>query len=145
MFWLILAIACIVVEVTVIRGMGFVFAGLSALTVFLALEMRYIEHGIMHDIIFFILFTGVWGAILWIPMKRFHRVSLTKNLKNIVGSLAEVEDDDLVRGEVGIVEWSNIRFKAMIDKTCEYDRIKEGEDVLVVRTENKILYVTRAD
>ena len=67
--WFIAGAALIAIEIFLVPGTGTIFAGLGAITVGAVLIAGWIE-GVNGQFILFFLFTAIWAAVLWKPLKK---------------------------------------------------------------------------
>ena len=140
-YWLVIGIFFIILEVSAFQGVGFLFAGCSAITVFLLLEMHLISAEFTADIFYFFMLTIAWGAVLWWPMKTFGAANKAKKFEHILGTTVTVCDDNLEKGEVGYVKWSGMKMKAAISPSASVLLLPVGAKVVIVEVRDNILYV----
>ena len=91
--WLLAGSILIAFEVTILSGVGLLFAGLSAICVGVALITGWIERPTVQFITFFLL-TGFWATALWRPLKNFMK-SPQSGFDDMVGSIAVVCGDPI--------------------------------------------------
>ena len=142
-YWLIIGILFIILETSFIQGVGFLFAGLAAITVFLLLEINAISSTFTVDIFYFFMLTVAWGAILWWPLKRFNASKSAKKFANIIGSTAIICNETLKKGELGHVIWSRMKMKAHISPDAKRDSLSVNTKVLIVDVKDDVLYVKK--
>ena len=139
-FWLVIGVFLIIFEVTALPGIGFLFAGLGAITLGGLLTFSLIDiNGWFEHTAYFFFFTTIWAVILWTPLKR----ALHKNkggYQNIVGTRAEMVEP-LTSGKIGKVKWSGTLMRARISPDCQLDKIVEGETVWVVNNKGGVLEI----
>jgi membrane protein implicated in regulation of membrane protease activity len=73
----------------------------------------------------------VTGA-LWKPFKNLQKIGddTTDTSSDMLGMVVELTSN-ASREEPGIVKWSGVDWKAVLDKSCPIDSIKQGEDVKI--------------
>jgi len=138
--WLLAGSILIAFEVTILSGVGLLFAGLSAICVGVALITGWIESPTVQFITFFLI-TGLWAAALWRPLKNFMK-SPQSGIDDMVGSVAVVCGDPIKPGQMGEVKWSGTIMKCKFDS--ETDRkvyLASGTEVTIVEVSNGILIV----
>jgi len=143
--WLVLGVIFVLIEVLAIPAMGFLFAGIGAITLggliifnFIALE------GVMYHIAYFFFFTTVWAIILWKPLKKSIKSSVEDSYQNIVGTTADATEK-LEEGKVGYVKWSGTKMRARIAPDSTLKHIEKGKTVNVVGNKDGILQVDIKD
>lgn len=113
MLWLIAAVACFLLEAVGISGLGFLFAGLGALTagslVTAMPELTPLQQGII-----FCASTALWALILWKPLQKQRHKSAKNGYKNMVGDTVYVGADGLEPDKIGEVTWSGTIMKARL-------------------------------
>lgn len=138
--WLLFGAVLIVFDV-LFGGIGFLFAGLGAITLSLLMSFDWISsRNLSNQFSWFFVFTFCWAAILWKPLRVYSKHS-REEYKNIVGDKAIVIDQDLLKGEVGKVRWSGTNMNAEIHKSCEHNRLKVGDEVEIVEVKKNTVYV----
>lgn len=140
--WLVLGIIFIIIEVFAIPGIGFLFAGLGAITLgaLLTFDLMFAS-GWTEHIAYFFFFTTVWAVILWVPLKNTLKNKNGEGYSNIVGTSAEVTED-LISGKIGQVKWSGARMRARIIASSDEEKIPKGETVWVHENKGGILHVS---
>lgn len=141
--WLIIGVACLLLEVMAIPGIGFLFAGLGALLLGGLLTFGFITASELTDqLVYFLFFTAVWWGILWQPLKRATKRTKGAPYENLADATGEVDDTrDLTPGKVGHIKWSGTRMRARIRPDSPTERIKNGETVWVHDQKDGILLV----
>ncbi len=128
-FWALIGFIAIMLEMLFISGFGMLFIGLGALTVAAANifypEMQHLQY------MFFALFSCLWFAILWYPLKNFYHKSPLSEVKNFIGDRVEVISD-LKQGSLGQVKWSGTIMNAELVPTIK--RIVKPGEVLEVKS-----------
>ena len=140
LFWMGLGIILVFIEISVVPGIGFLFAGLGAITVFLLTEFNVIEVDWLANFAVFLVSSALWGTFLWKFLKKS-----VKNIKHpysdMVGEHCKVISNDLQKDVIGQVSWSGTITKAAIDDSAGLSIIKAGSVVEVVSVKGNILYV----
>lgn len=141
-WWLIIGVVFILIEVMQVPGIGFLFAGLAALVVGGLVSSGLIAEGsTLIQFIWFFLFTALWAAILWVPMKRLRYKTSSESYKNIVGDIAVVIDGAIHKHSSGKVRWSGTIMKARISKDCDVEKIPDGAEVEIVDVAGSKLFI----
>jgi membrane protein implicated in regulation of membrane protease activity len=141
--WLLVGALLVIVEMTLIPGAGFLFAGLAAFTVGVVVEVSWIDSDeVMSQMAAFLVLTGVWAAALWRPLKKWLKTSTDTPYSNVVGSHAVVEAPGLKKGKRGHVRWSDTTMKARLAADCPVDHVDEGTEVVIVEIKGTTLTVT---
>lgn len=141
--WLLLGAALICFEILTVPGVGFLFAGLAAFTVGLALGIGLLDgNSIIMQIAVFMVTMGIWAAVLWRPLKNFlHKPSAGVPYSNIVGTTGTVMKPGLERGKSGEVKWSGAVMRAEIWSGVDLDEIPSGTEVEVAEVAGNLLRV----
>ena len=138
--WLIAGSVLIAFEVTLLPGVGLLFAGLGAICVGVALIAGWSESVTVQFITFFLI-TGFWAALLWKPLKNFMK-SPQSGFDDMVGSVAVVCGDPIKPGQMGEVKWSGTIMKCKFDSETEREvDLASGTEVTIVAVSNGILIV----
>ncbi len=142
-YWLILGIALIVAEATIVPGVGFLFAGLAGILLGGLLTFQFVNATeLTEQIVYFLFLTAVWWAILWAPLKKSMKKPKGEGYENMIGTSGEVDDPrDLTVGKVGHIKWSGARMRARIAPNSTTERIKNGETVYVHDQKDGVLLV----
>ena len=125
--WLIAGALLIILEIILFPGIGFLFAGLGAISVGAVLIVGLIDSLSAQFIVFF-LSTGFWTAIIWKPLKKFI-AGKESGFDDMVGSMAVVFGQSIEKGRIGKVKWSGTIMK------CQFDPLAEGLDIIAPETE----------
>jgi membrane protein implicated in regulation of membrane protease activity len=144
-FWLILGTVFIIIEVSAIPGIGFLFAGLSAISLGGLITFGYINASTLADqIAYFFFITAIWWGVLWKPMKKLNRNKNGdyKNLSDAQGVV--VEENGLMAGKVGSVKWSGTVMRARISPDSAHLKIEKGATVWIHEQKDGILLVDTA-
>lgn len=132
-FWFLAGTILVLIEVFAIPGLGFLFAGLGAITLGGLITYGVIaEVTVAAQIAYFFLFTSIWAAILWAPLRKFSKNSKTKQFENLKGTYGSVENKEgLIAGKIGYIKWSGAKMRAAIVEGSETKSIAFGENVWV--------------
>jgi membrane protein implicated in regulation of membrane protease activity len=138
--WLILGAILIVLEIVVLQGIGFLFAGLGAISIGAVITTGIVEKPINQFILFFV-FTAIWTALLWKPLKNFIR-GKDSGFNDMVGSTAVIFGDDLAKGKTGQVKWSGTIMNCKLDKNYTVEeKILTDTEVVITEISQGILIV----
>lgn len=133
-FWLILAVLLIILEVSLGFTIVLFFSGLAAFSVSILLYMNVISsQEVISQFAVFFVATAFWGVILWKPLKKIVK-DISRNpdqYKNIIGEDCIVEDVKITRDRPGTVKWSGTLVRASIDQSNKRDEVFK-DDVLVI-------------
>lgn len=143
--WAMIGAGFVLIEVLLIPTMGFLFAGLGALTLsgFIAYEFIAPETSILLQITYFFGLTIAWAAGLWVPLKRWMKQRESEGYTDMIGQTAEVEGGKpLEKGAEGKVRWSGAAMNAMLPSDCPKDKVLIGEKVYIVGKKGNTLYVS---
>jgi len=140
-FWVIAAIIFIILEIILSWSVIFFFIiGSASLIVGIFLSFNFFLDIVDQMIIFFISFLAC-SVIYWLLFKFFR--GEREDYKNMVGQIAHVVSEDLIKGEVGQVKWSGTVCKAMLHNDSVDEIIKAGEKVVILDTKSNILIVKK--
>lgn len=140
--WLVAGAVLVLMEVLLLPGVGFLFAGLAAIAVGGLIAFSVIaDHAITMQITWFFLLTGFWAAVLWVPMKRLRYKTSGETYQNIVGDSATVIHAPLTKSAYGQVRWSGTTMQARVAADSPVDTIPNGSEVEIVAVEGAKLYV----
>jgi len=141
-FWLALGALLIFLEAMAVPGVGFLFAGLSAVTIGGLVTFGVLDGAEMVvQSALFLALTFVWAGILWIPFKNFQNKKKQNNFENIIGDSAVVLSDYLDKNEIGSVRWSGTSMRAIVDDSSESESIAKGARVEIVEIDGNLLKV----
>jgi membrane protein implicated in regulation of membrane protease activity len=136
--WLIFGVACFLIETLVVSGLGFLFAGLGALTIASILvlypELTELQQGVV-----FFAATGLWAVFLWKPIQRFMRKPTGEGFRNMVGDTAYIGAGGLQKGAVGEATWSGTIMRAQLAEGT--DSMLPGASAVIVDVEGNTLIV----
>ncbi len=133
--WLIAGALLIILELVLVPGIGFLFAGLGAISVGGGLIAGWID-SLSAQFILFFLSTAFWTALLWKPLKSFI-AGKESGFDDMVGSTAVVFDQSIEKGKMGKVKWSGTIMK------CQFDPEADGLEVIAPETEVTITKVSK--
>ncbi len=134
--WLMAGVLLIILEIVLIPGIGFLFAGLGAISVAVGLIAGGID-SLSAQFISFFLATAFWTAILWKPLKKFIG-GKGSGFDDMVGSTAVVFGQSIKKGKMGEVKWSGTIMK------CQFDPgAAEGLEMIDPETEVIITGVSK--
>lgn len=141
-FWVAVSVTLLTLEVTAVAGIGFLYAGMAALTVAFLVAFSWIEpSSALAQTAVFLFASGVWAGLLWIPMKKMLRRE-NSGYSDMIGTSAVVYGEDLVRGRSGRVKWSGAVMRAELDGENEpANAIAAGATVIVTGKRGNLLYV----
>ena len=137
--WFIAGAALIAIEIFLVPGTGTIFAGLGAITVGAVLIAGWIE-GVNGQFILFFLFTAIWAAVLWKPLKKMMN-SGGSGYSDMVGDTAVVYGEPLEKGKRGQVKWSGTIMNCEIAPQENIEKILPGTDVTIAEVSKGILLV----
>lgn len=111
LLWLIAGVSCLALEALGVNGIGFLFAGMGALTIGSIITV-YPDLSPLQQGVIFLASTSLWAAFLWRPLQRFYGKSSNDGYKNMIGDTVYVGAGGLEKGKVGEVTWSGTIMKA---------------------------------
>jgi membrane protein implicated in regulation of membrane protease activity len=142
--WLVCGGLFLVLEVTAISGIGFLFAGLAAIT-----TGGLVQYGLINTDNY-TLQTGVflgcvflWAGVLWLPMQRFYKKNKSGSFNNMVGDTAIICGGALKKGKIGQVKWSGTIMNARISDNNQLETIEEDSMVTIEAVDGNILIVKK--
>lgn len=118
LLWLVAGVLCLGLEALGVNGIGFLFAGLGALTIGSVVTVYPDLSGLQQGVIF-LAATALWAAFLWKPMQRFYGKSSNKGYQNMVGDTVYIGTTGLHPGMVGEATWSGTIMKAELASNAE--------------------------
>lgn len=143
-FWLIIAVLLIVLEVALGFTIVLLFAGLAAFTVSIVMYFDGIGSSeVVSQFAVFFLATFLWAIVLWKPFKKLIK-DMAHNpdqYKNIVGQDAVVADEKIVRGRGGTVSWSGTLVNALIDESSKRDEMLKDDIVVITEVRDNIFII----
>lgn len=139
----ILGMVLVLVEVIAIPGIGFLFAGLAAISLGGLITYGFVEaQTIVDQIAYLFALTIIWWVVLWTPIKKFTKNKKGDGFDNLVGTYGTVDEEGgLVAGKLGHVKWSGTRMRARICPGSSVEKIENGEAIWVHEQKDGILLV----
>jgi membrane protein implicated in regulation of membrane protease activity len=138
--WLIAGVLLIIIEISLLSGIGFLFTGLGAITVGAALIVGWIDSPSSQFILFF-LSTAFWTVVLWKPLKNFI-AGKESGFDDMVGSTAVVFEQSIEKGKNGKVKWSGTIMKCQFDPEAEeLETIAPETEVIITAVSKGILII----
>jgi membrane protein implicated in regulation of membrane protease activity len=138
--WLIVGVLLIILEIVLFPGIGFLFAGLGAISVATGLIAGWID-SLSAQFILFFLATGFWTAILWKPLKKFIG-GKGSGFDDMVGSTAVVFGQSIEKGKMGEVKWSGAIMKCQLDPGADgLERIDPETEVIITGVSKGVLMI----
>lgn len=138
-FWLVLGGMFILLEALALPGVGFLFAGLGAITVGGLLVFDVVDPDFINTSTYFFIASAAWAALLWIPLNRYLKLGKDSQFSSIKGQEVEVIENDIVKPKTGKVKWSGTVMQAKISKDSKIKKIAVGETATVVASQGSIL------
>ena len=139
--WFIVAALLIIIELVLVPGIGFLFAGLGAITVGAVLVGGWIE-GLSAQLIVFFLSTGFWTAVIWKPLKSFI-AGKGSGFDDMIGSTAVVFGQPIEKGKRGEVKWSGTIMKCQFDPVAEELATVDPETEVIITGVSKGILIIR--
>lgn len=142
-FWFILAIIMVAMEVLLGMTVVLLSAAMAAFTVGILIISTTIpaHEGVWQSVVFCGM-TILWCLLLWRPMKNLLRQHAHSKFtyNNIVGQTITLSQT-ITKGEIGSVEWSGSIFKAQIADDCEVTQIDIKKHATIVAVKNNVLII----
>lgn len=140
--WLIAGVAFLAMEALGLPGVGFLFAGLGALSVgaLVSFEQLAADAVTLQWVVFFVA-TGIFAALLWKPMQRFHLNRKSHSYSNMVGDTAYVGSQGLKKNAIGEVTWSGTIMRAELAADAGVESLSAGAAVTIADVEGAKLIV----
>lgn len=140
-YWVAFGLVFILLEVSAVSGLGFLFAGLSACAIAIMIQTGLLEQAdYTWQLIWFLALTAAWAIILWKPMKKFQNRAAANSYQNIHGDPASVIKAPTSANATFSINWSGTTAKAKLEK-AEYFPLKEEEVLEVVKVEGNVFVV----
>ena len=139
LIWVLSGLALISIEVLMVPGIGFLFAGLGAISVGVAL-MGGLFISVTAQVTWFFCLTAIWAAVLWWPLKRAYRRP-DSGYSDMVGDIAIVGPDGLQKRELGEVRWSGAIMNCRLNEGCDQEKLNPGTEVKILKVSDGILIV----
>ncbi len=149
--WMCVGAVFLIIEVTVIPGIGLVFVGLGALTLsgLMAFKLFSADSAIYKDLYAqlgcVLAFTTVWAAALWAPLKKLQERQRAAKYQDFVGQTAFVGPTRLLKGRTGTVKWSGVAMRARLIDDAEVKELAPFEEVTIVDMQGGTLVVKPMD
>ncbi len=140
--WLIAGALLIILEIVLFQGIGFLFAGLGAISVGAALVAGWID-SLSAQFILFFLATAFWTAILWKPLKKLME-GKGSGFDDMVGSTAVVFGQSIEEGKMGEVKWSGTIMKCQFDPGADGLEMIDPETEVIITGVSKGILIIRA-
>lgn len=143
--WLAAGAAMLALEAFGVPGIGFLFAGLAAIIVGVAInsdvvgETAYVAQGAL-----FFTFTAIFAALLWKKLKSWRVNPASKEYQNMVGDTATIALSGLQKGALGQVRWSGTLMQAELDASEPAHGLPEGARVVITGVKGNVLVVKSA-
>ena len=142
--WSLIGIILLAIECFIMPSMGIIFTGFAAIcvagTIYHSPEIMMGAIGT--QLFYFFIFTGLWGGILWMPMRHFLGYAAEDLYKNVIGSFGTLHEA-LKKNEIGLLNWSGSLVKAKIDPQSSADELKAKSYVRITAIEDGV-YIVRA-
>ncbi len=140
--WLITGALLIILEIVLFPGIGFLFAGLGAISVSAGLIAGWIDSPSAQFILFF-LATAFWAAVLLIPLQKLIAGKGT-GFEDMVGSTAVVFGQSIEKGKMGEVKWSGTIMKCQFEPGAEGLATIDPETEVIITEISKGVLIIRA-
>lgn len=138
--WLCFGVVCFVVEALIVTGVGFLFAGLGALTVGSLLAL-YPDISSLQQWILFFSISSLWAVILWKPLLRFRSKQGAAGYQNMVGDVAYIAASGLKKGSIGEASWSGTIMRAKLADHAHVEELAGGAQAVITAVEGNVLVV----
>lgn len=140
--WLITGALLIILEIVLFPGIGFLFAGLGAISVSAGLITGWID-SLSAQFILFFLATAFWTAILWKPLQKLI-TGKGSGFDDMVGSTAVVFGQSIEKGKMGEVKWSGAIMKCQFEPGAEGLAMIDPETEVIITGVSKGILIIRA-
>lgn len=134
--WLAAGFIMIVLEFTFLPAVGFLFAGLAALTVGLAVGLGLID-SVLWQWIFALCLSVIYAIVLWKPLTKHRLGKSEKPFTDMVGTTATLVSD-LAPEQTGTARWSGTNMKARLDASVTV-KAPKGAEMTVCAVEGNVL------
>lgn len=139
--WTFIGIMLMALEIFGVPGIGILFAGFSAISVAVSIFFSPdLNDNIGSQLLYFLLFTAFWAAVLWIPLNKFINYDDDGNYSNIIGTYGTVIGY-IAKDNVGEVSWSGTIKRAMIDASSEFEEFDDKTHVKISNVKDGIFYI----
>lgn len=139
--WLIAGASLIAIEIFLAPGTGILFAGLGAITVGGVMIAGGAE-AMDDQFILCFLFTAVWAALLWKPLKAMMNNG-DSGYSDFIGETATIHEKPLLKGQRGQVKWSGTIMNCEIAPIESVETFSPGDEVIISDVSKGILLVIK--
>lgn len=140
--WLLAGAGMLALEAFGLPGIGFLFAGLGAILVGVAIEAGLVGAGnYIAQFAVFLVFTSIFAALLWKKLKAWRMNPRGETYQNMIGENAVIALSGLQKGATGQVRWSGTLMQAELDPSESALGLAEGSIVKIVAVKGNVLYV----
>lgn len=139
-YWLALGALFLLFETLGASGIGFLFAGLGAITAGILAHIGMAET-LWGQLAWFCAATAGWAAILWVPMRKYKLAVPDAPYNDMIGDEAVVTETGLRRGMAGQVRWSGTLMEARLDPASPLDDLPPGTAVVVTGVKGNAMIV----
>ena len=130
--WMIIGFLLIFIELIKLPGFGFIFLGLGGLTLSIVMASEKFNLGLYEQLVAFAVFTTIWCALLWKPIKKFTlKLHSDKAYKDMIDEEVVVIGDKITPGLMGQVKWSGTIMNATL--TAHETRTANVGEILVIK------------
>lgn len=141
LFFVVLAVLLILIELFLIPGVGFIFASLAGLTLSSLLVLNAVELvGWTSHILAFMVLTIFWSILLWKPLKNSYKKT-ADSYKNLQNSPATVVSDEITKDKQGYVKWSGTKVRAILSAGSQERSLSKDTEVWVHSQEDGVLII----
>ncbi len=138
--WLVAGVLCLLAEAMGASGIGFLFAGLGALTAGILITLGHIAaDGYAAQWVAFFIATAAWTAILWAPLKKA-RGSKNAGYSNMVGDVAFAGSNGITKNS-GEATWSGTIMQARLTEDTATEKVEAGAQVIITAVSGATLIV----
>lgn len=137
--WMIAGAVLIVIETTMMPGIGFLFAGLGAITTG-ALMLAGMAQADTGQWTWFFASTALWTVVLWVPLRNFYNRS-SSGYEDMHGQVVRTLEGGIKKGEITKVKYSGSFMNARLTDDSPTDFIPAGKELEIIKVEKGILIV----
>ncbi len=127
------------IETTMIPGIGFLFAGLGAITTG-ALMLAGMAQTQTGQWTWFFASTALWTIVLWVPLRNFYNRS-GSGYDDMQGQVVTTLEGGIKKGAITKVKYSGSFMNARLADDSPTDSIPAGKELEIVKVEKGILLV----
>ncbi len=140
-WWLLAGAIFMALEAFGVPGIGFLFAGLSAIAVGGLMLAGIVEQDAQQlQFTLWFVFTACFALALWKPLKRWRGGDGEPgNYSNMVGDLATITDMPLRKGHPGKARWSGTTMNAELEAQAPAVEIPVGAMAEIVEVRGTVL------